>query len=307
MCEIDETDKTNKDFPLCDAHLHIGRILDFEDVGGAIKSFSGEYLFSSCAHTKDEWDKESKYDCVKAFGLHPQSFVEKGPGYFYENNLHLLESLLEKGALSAIGEAGFDLFTKDFQATLPQQKVAWEVQLDLAIKYNIPLIIHERKGLNLIYCDIKKINKVPAVLFHSFFGNEVEAKKVLARCPRAYFSFGGQIMRGNKKATGCVRKIPLDHLLLETDAPFQTQKGEVWTKINTIKKVYRAAYDLRLLDTPDLDFCDFCAALKSNFQRLFNLAPLEPKLVLQNAESQVPCLPGGGQEFHSSVHLGQRH
>ena len=67
-------------------------------------------------------------------------------------------------------------------------------------------------------------------------------------------------MNGNKKSIACVRELPADRILLETDAPFQTLKGEEFTSVLDIKKVYEEASALRGTAMPAL-----CVQIEKNF------------------------------------------
>ena len=78
------------------------------------------------------------------------------------------------------------------------------------------------------------------VLFHSFMGPPVEALSLLNRGINGYFSFGKQLLNCNKKAIACVRELPSNRILAETDAPFQTLKGEKYTAPSEIVRVYQA-------------------------------------------------------------------
>ena len=127
-------------------------------------------------------------------------------------------------------------------------------------------MIHCRKAIDLVFADIPALKKVPAVLFHSFFSGIIEAHALLRKDLNAYFSFGKQILNGNKKSVSCVRELPASHLLLETDAPFQTLKNESFTPLSDIRRVYAAAYDLRAAKGSKEDFA---AVMKDNFTALY--------------------------------------
>ena len=69
-------------------------------------------------------------------------------------------------------------------------------------------------------------------------GPPVEAQSLLRHGINGYFSFGKQLMNNNKKAIACAKELPDEVLLTETDAPFQTLKGEVHTTLKDIQRVY---------------------------------------------------------------------
>lgn len=121
----------------------------------------------------------------------------------------------------------------------------FNIQLDLALQYNMPMVIHARKANHKLFEYSRQFKKLPAVLFHSFMGPAREAQSLIDHGINAYFSFGKQLMNNNKKVLDCAQNLPLKNLLLETDAPFQYLKGEKFTTLQDITKVYDAFIQLR--------------------------------------------------------------
>jgi TatD DNase family protein len=68
-------------------------------------------------------------------------------------------------------------------------------------------------------------------------GPPAEAESLLDRGINAYFSFGKQVLNGNKKVIACVRELPGERVLAETDAPFQYLKNEQYTSLSDIEKI----------------------------------------------------------------------
>ncbi len=249
----------------CDAHFHLVQC-------GFLPQFSPEAFFyasCTCSHDQEEFlqqekmiqniSPDGKVRVISAFGLHPQN-----PDL---NNLSFLEDLLKEKRIGAIGEAGFDLFSPEFSSRIHEQEEAWQAQLELCASYNIPLVIHCRKGTDRLFQDIKKLQKIPAAIFHSYAGTFGEAQSFLKRGVNAYFSFGKPLLNGKKSALQCLSSLPLENLLLETDAPYQTLKGEEKTNPNEIALVYKKAAELRSLDEESL-----CQRLVENFNRAFELS-----------------------------------
>ncbi len=262
-----EKNINNLQFSYFDAHFHYSVCLEkacFEDSA----AFSG----CSCFHSLEEWElwektKDNlKSSIIPAFGLHPQSagFID------VQKNADFLEKLLQEKKLSAIGEAGFDYFSKDFIQFEKLQEEMWNIQLELATEYKVPLVIHCRKANHKLFEYSKKIKKLPAVLFHSFMGSPLEAMSLLKRGINGYFSFGKQLFNKNKKVIMCMKELPLYALLCETDAPFQYLKGEKCTYNHEIEAVYHAAF---LLRSDLIDFNLFCQTLKDNYSELFIMNP----------------------------------
>lgn len=254
----------------CDAHFHLvqcGAMPDFFTDGD-------EYYACTCAHDPDELLRQQelivscadrRVHIVPAFGMHPQQPITEYADF--------LEELLRKKAIGAIGEAGFDLFTPAFRADIARQEAAWQIQVALAAQYGVPLVVHCRKAMERLFRDAKKLKAVPAVIFHSFAGSPQDARSLVRHGIHGFFSFGKPLLNGKKSAIACVRDLPAEWLLLETDAPFQTLKGEARTEAAEIARVCDAAANLRGCALADLAIAvrrNFCIAF-SCFSRYSNV------------------------------------
>ena len=206
----------------------------------------------------------------QSFGLHPQApFSDERD---FALRLEFLESLLRERRVQAVGECGLDFFTQEFSAKRAAQEKAFAAQLDLAARHKVPAIVHARKAMQEIFESAAALKKVPAVVFHSFAGTLADARSLLSKGVNAYFSFGKPLMNGAKKAILCVRALPLDRLLFETDAPYQTLKGEKATSPAEIADVYQAAFEIRAAGRPfeaRPSFIDFSTEIEKNFRAVF--------------------------------------
>lgn len=238
-----------------DAHLHIA---DCENW----KLDPASTSCSSC-HTEGEFllveELAQKYPqrIFPTFGIHPQN---------PDTSLFpLLDRLAGEGRIAAVGEAGFDLFTPEFAATWKQQEQVWRLQLGLARKRRLPLVVHCRRAMDRIFLYTKELSALPAVIFHAFPGSCQEAGSLLGRGVEAYFSFGKELLRGRKNSILCVERLPLDRLLAETDAPYQTLKGQEATPPSDIRRVYREFAGIRGIAVEELQ-----GHLERNFRRIFS-------------------------------------
>lgn len=207
---------------------------------------------------------------LQSFGLYPQApFSDERD---FALRLEILEGLLRERRVQAVGECGLDFFTQEFSANRAAQEKAFAAQLDLAARHKVPAIVHARKAMQEIFESAAALKKVPAVVFHSFAGTLADARSLLSKGVNAYFSFGKPLMNGAKKAILCVRALPLDRLLFETDAPYQTLKGEKATSPAEIADVYQAAFEIRAAGRPfeaRPSFIDFSAEIEKNFRAVF--------------------------------------
>lgn len=244
-----------------DAHFHLSDCLEFQT---DIDEFS-LCGCTSCHNGKDFlmaelYKKNNPESLFISFGVHPQN-----PD---KDLLPILENLLFENKINAVGECGFDFFTKEYKATFEDQKNVFESQLELAQKFNKSMVIHCRKANDVLFSYSKELKKLPAVLFHSFMGSLIEAESLLKRGINGYFSFGKQIFNNNKKVIQLVSELPLEKLLLETDAPFQTLKGEKFTDTKEIAKIYTEVFELR--KESEKNFAGFCRQLESNFYEVYS-------------------------------------
>lgn len=250
----------------CDAHFHLVQSASFESISSFAGAFSPlGFRGCTCAHSEEEFLRQEEL-CLefgealslkRAFGLHPQNpDLSLAP---------FLEKLLREKRIDAIGETGFDFFTSEFRSDRLRQDEAWHLSLELSSCYGLPVVIHDRKALDLIFRDASLLKKIPAVVFHSFAFGPREALSVLSHGINAYFSFGKAILNGNKKSMACVAELPLERLLFETDAPYQTLKGESFTPLGDIKLVYQKASELRNCPLDQL-----CAFAERNFSFVFD-------------------------------------
>jgi len=147
-----------------------------------------------------------------------------------------LKSLEEKFLINkhpklvAIGECGIDITNWQRGRSLEEQLILFESQIKLAIKYNLPLVIHNRNGNTYVLDLLKKY--IPLGLrgtIHCIDANWDFAKQVLDM--GFYISFSGMITYPKKDyLLEVVKSVPLNKFLIETDAPYlapQKHRGEV--------------------------------------------------------------------------------
>ncbi len=221
-----------------DAHIHVTQIQNWMPIIDEKQTSP----VCACAHSPSEWNElgklsENNTHIVTSFGIHPQN-----PDIAY---IEKLEQLAKSKTCNCIGEAGFDLYTPEYKKTVHQQTEVWNAQLELCITYKLPLIIHCRKAIDKIFSDSQKLSKLPSVIFHSFPGSPIEAQSFLKRGVNAFFSLGKPLLNNNKRAIACAQELSSEHLLVETDAPFQTLKGESQTPASDIITVYKEVARLR--------------------------------------------------------------
>jgi len=153
--------------------------------------------------------------CLPMMGLHPTSVNES-----VEDELSIVEKLLKENTFIAIGEIGIDLYwDKTFFA---EQAEAFRVQVGLAKKYNLPIVIHSRDSFGELFqlMDALYTPELKGV-FHCFTGTESQANKIVHDYGFK-LGIGGVLTFKNSGLADQIKNIDLEHLLLETDAPYLT-------------------------------------------------------------------------------------
>lgn len=157
-----------------------------------------------------------------ALGLHPEEVKED-----WQQQWHAIEEKIQEthseGRLIAIGEIGLDYHWDTTYKE--QQHIVFREQLMLARRLNLPVMVHIRDAMEDTYCILHEVAalKDDALyplrgVIHCFSGSREMAEKFIAM--GFYLGIGGVLTFKNCKLADTLRHIPLQHLVLETDAPY---------------------------------------------------------------------------------------
>jgi TatD DNase family protein len=190
------------------------------------------------------------FPMVLCFAVHPQLPAERGELSMNDSNgigqaLSLLYRLASEKRIDAVGETGFDMFDEKFRATEKAQDELFEHHLDIAEKYELPIVLHVRRAMQKIFFHAKRLKNIPSVVFHSYSGTADEAASLLRRGLNAYFSFGTAILLNHKTAMKACAAVDAERILFETDAPYQSPRGMAFSSYACIKSVIEKAAELR--------------------------------------------------------------
>ena len=199
-------------------HLYLKQFNDDVDmvIARSINSGIDKFIFPAIdsSHMKQMHFLQNKYpsNIYLMSGLHPVYVKEN-----YKQELDLVVQSLDNHNYVAIGEIGIDLYwDKTF---LKQQQEAFEFQIRLAISNDLPIVIHCREGFDEIFeiLDAEKCTKLRGV-FHCFTGTLDQANRAI----RLGFKLGigGVVTFKNGGLDKVINQIDLQHLVLETDAPY---------------------------------------------------------------------------------------
>jgi TatD DNase family protein len=194
-----------------------------------------------------------------AYGLHPMFLQEHRDGHLAE-----LDDWIQRERPCAIGECGLDFFVDGLDPRAQQH--FFDGQLELAREHALPLIVHARRSVDAVIASIKRIGDLRGVV-HSFSGSAEQARQ-LAQLG-FMIGLGGPVTyeranRLRKLAAG----VPIESLLLETDAPDQPDAGIRGQRNEPARlaNVLQVVADLRG-ETP----AAIAAATSANAGRLFRL------------------------------------
>lgn len=152
------------------------------------------------------------HNCLPMIGLHPTSVNSN-----YMEELSVVEKWITERKFYGIGECGMDLYWDNAYAK--EQELVFRHQIDLSLAYDLPLIVHIRKASNEVIRILKDVNKSSLRgIFHCFSGSLEQSIEAI------HYGFslglGGVITFKNNKMHEVLKNIDLQHLVLETDAPF---------------------------------------------------------------------------------------
>lgn len=166
--------------------------------------------------SRETWDRLERVVSASkalyaAYGLHP---------YFLEDHersdIELLRERLESSNTVAVGEFGLDYFLPNLDRA--EQQYFFEAQLDLARQLNLPVILHVRKAHDEVLRALRQFQLPRAGAIHAYSGSFQQAQQYIELGFK--LGFGGAVTydRANK-LRNLVKELPLESLLLETDAP----------------------------------------------------------------------------------------
>ena len=207
---------------------------------------------------------QAQRDVHPAYGLHPMYLAEHRP-----EHLPRLERWLADTPAVAVGECGLDHYVEGLD---PEAQRGYFIgQLSIARAAELPVIVHARRAVDEVIACIRKIGGLTGVI-HSFPGSLEQARQLHQLGFR--LGFGGPVTYARaRRLREVVAAIPIEQLLIETDAPDQppaTRRGQRNEPV-TLLDVAATIAALRGM-TPEA----LLAAVDANARALFGLDPEPP-------------------------------
>ncbi len=226
----------------------------------AIDGESNERLFDMCREYGDY--------VVPLMGLHPTS-VNDNPRWREE--LAEVERLLQNPPegikrFYGVGEIGLDLYwSRDWQA---EQTEAFRAQLDMALRYDLPIVVHTRDAWAEMAEIIEEYrDKGLRGIFHAFSA-DVAMYERLRKCGDFVFGIGGVVTFKKSALAEVVKSMHLEDLVVETDSPYLTPAPHRGTR-NESSYVRFVAQ--KIAELQGVDYAVVAAHTTTNAKRIFRL------------------------------------
>lgn len=203
-----------------------------------IDSSTIEPLLSVCAAYPD--------DCFPMIGLHPTSVDGS-----YQKELSIVrERLAAPNGFVAIGEIGLDFYwDKTF---MQEQLLVFETQIQWALEYDLPIVIHSREAFDAIYKVMTPYKQTSLTgIFHSFTGGAEEAAKLL-EFEGFTLGINGVVTFKKSSLPEALLSVPLERIVLETDSPYlapvpnrgkRNESAYVKDTLMKVAEIYRMSPD----------------------------------------------------------------
>jgi len=205
---------------LIDTHCHLYSGEFQQDIDNVLQRGAAEgiqkfYLPSIDSEAIDAMlALEEKYPgkCIPMIGLHP-CYVKEN----YLEELEVVKQWLAKRSFAAIGEIGLDFYWDKIFTV--QQYETFRAQIEWSLQYKLPIVIHTRNAMQETINVVKEyVTRGVKGIFHCFGGNYENAREIINA--GFYLGIGGVITYKNSGLGEVLPKIDLQHIVLETDAPY---------------------------------------------------------------------------------------
>ncbi|MCL2185173.1 MAG: TatD family hydrolase [Treponema sp.] len=205
-----------------------------------------------------------------SIGIHPCVFSQTDT----DLDFNLIEEKFDKyinqykNKILCIGECGLDYHYYSDDITKKSQAELFKFQLEIARKFNLPVMIHTRDAGIDTYNILKEFVKTGGKgVIHCFTGTYDDALRYLEL--EFYISACGMITYNNKdQLRKTFSKIPLDKLLIETDSPYITPKPFLRNKNEPAYVKYTAE---KLAELQGVSFEEIASVTTENFKRIYNI------------------------------------
>ena len=245
---------------LIDTHCHLSSD-DYDSLDEVIKSMDGIMIASGC---DDKTNKEvlelvEKYENVYGtLGIHPSEIDS-----ITSDSFKIIEQNLLNPKIVGIGEIGLDYYwTKE---NIEKQKEVLQIQLELANKYNKPVVIHSREAIQDTYDILKNYNLKGSI---HCFSSSLEMALEFIKLGYKIGVGGTLTFKNSKKLQEIVEKIDIKNILIETDSPYLSPEPFRGKKNNPSNVYYVAK---KISELKNIDIKDVINITMANAIEIFDL------------------------------------
>lgn len=207
---------------LVDTHCHlygeeftadIDQVIERAKAAG-VKRFYLPGIDSTAIPSMLELEARFPGECIAMMGLHP-CYVKEN----YLEELEVVRQWLQQRKFAAVGEIGLDFYwDRTFEV---QQYEAFRTQIGWAKEYSLPIVIHSRNSTQECINIVKEFRDGGLKgVFHCFSGSVELARQIVQQ--GFLLGIGGVLTYKNAGLPEVLKDIPLEHIVLETDAPYLT-------------------------------------------------------------------------------------
>ncbi|TNF09463.1 MAG: TatD family deoxyribonuclease [Bacillota bacterium] len=249
---------------IIDTHAHVNTKEFDHDLDDTILRAKVNDVTDIIVIGMDEYHNQRALEIANQYE-HLYATIGLHPGYVDEGTTEHIEPLLKHPKVVAIGECGLDLYWQ--QDNIELQKKVFIEQIELSIKYQLPLVIHTRNSFNEAYDCLKPYAGKVKGVFHCFSSHLNDAKKAID----LGFMIGidGPITYKNAQdIKEIAQHIDLKHILVETDSPYLSpipHRGKRNEPANTKEVVKKIA------EIKGLSIDEVASITYENAKRLFHI------------------------------------
>lgn len=204
-------------------------------------------------------EKDNPGKCFAMMGLHP-CYVKEN----WQQELAHVQHWLSQRPFAAVGEIGLDLYWDD--TFFKQQQEVFHQQINWALQYQLPIVIHSRNATPQTIQVLQQYQSQGLRgIFHCFGGSYEEAMQII-ECG-FYLGIGGVVTYKKAGLAETLAQVPLQHLVLETDAPYLTPVPYRGKRNESSYLTYIVA---KLADIYKVSEAEIAAVTTANAEAVFN-------------------------------------
>lgn len=274
-------DKQNPAIIETHAHLADPRFKhDLEQVIARAREAGVEYIVNvgyNLANSRESLELAARHDCCyAAVGIHPHDAREVD-----DRALAVLESLARESKVVAWGEIGLDFYRDRSPREI--QKRAFRLQVDMAKKLGLPVIIHDRDA-HAETMEILKEARPPRAVLHCFAGDAAIAREVIKS--GWLLSVAGPVTYKNSKfLPEVIKAVSAEGLMLETDCPYLPPEPHRGTRSEPAHIPLIARRISELLSP--LTYEDVCRTTTANAKAFFGIGRIDPAAIAYPIRSSL--------------------